>query len=270
MTHPLTRIFWNWLVKRFPLWVAPNLITLFGLVINVVTSLLLLYHSPTAREEAPAWAYLAFAIGIFVYQTLDAIDGKQARRTGSGTPLGSLFDHGCDAITKALTRSDQKKDERENEEEERSREEASEDDATEYSRSDPSPGLAFLFPVTLAFVAYKMSSVSLYQTHPCLFLSMVGITVAKITIKLIIAQMTKSNMTILDSSLIGPGLLLLDQCLNSFINEYILLWLSLVYVTLDLATYSSVLCMQICDHLDIYCFSITSKPSLNGLKLRKL
>jgi ethanolaminephosphotransferase len=31
---------------------------------------------------------------LFLYQTLDAIDGKQARRTGSSSPLGQLFDHG--------------------------------------------------------------------------------------------------------------------------------------------------------------------------------
>jgi phosphatidylglycerophosphate synthase len=32
-------------------------------------------------------------------QTLDAMDGKQARRTGSSSPLGELLDHGvCDAI----------------------------------------------------------------------------------------------------------------------------------------------------------------------------
>lgn len=29
---------------------------------------------------------------------MDAIDGKQARRTGSSSPLGQLFDHGCDCI----------------------------------------------------------------------------------------------------------------------------------------------------------------------------
>eukprot|EP00201_Polytomella_parva_P004679 CAMPEP_0175087118 /NCGR_PEP_ID=MMETSP0052_2-20121109/29649_1 /TAXON_ID=51329 ORGANISM="Polytomella parva, Strain SAG 63-3" /NCGR_SAMPLE_ID=MMETSP0052_2 /ASSEMBLY_ACC=CAM_ASM_000194 /LENGTH=298 /DNA_ID=CAMNT_0016359421 /DNA_START=221 /DNA_END=1117 /DNA_ORIENTATION=+ len=29
---------------------------------------------------------------------MDCIDGKQARRTGSSSPLGQLFDHGCDAI----------------------------------------------------------------------------------------------------------------------------------------------------------------------------
>ena len=35
-----------------------------------------------------------FGIGLFVYQSLDAIDGKQARRTGMSGPLGELFDHG--------------------------------------------------------------------------------------------------------------------------------------------------------------------------------
>ena len=36
---------------------------------------------------------------MFVYQTLDAIDGKQARRTGTNNQLGEIFDHGCDAIS---------------------------------------------------------------------------------------------------------------------------------------------------------------------------
>jgi choline/ethanolamine phosphotransferase len=30
---------------------------------------------------------------------LDAIDGKQARRTSSSSPLGELFDHGCDSVS---------------------------------------------------------------------------------------------------------------------------------------------------------------------------
>lgn len=34
-----------------------------------------------------------------MYQTLDACDGKQARRTGSSSPLGELFDHGCDSLS---------------------------------------------------------------------------------------------------------------------------------------------------------------------------
>jgi len=33
---------------------------------------------------------------------LDNIDGKQARKTGNSTALGSLFDHGCDVVTLSL------------------------------------------------------------------------------------------------------------------------------------------------------------------------
>lgn len=44
--------------------------------------------------------YAAFCI--FFYSTLDNMDGKHARRTGSSSPLGLLFDHGCDAINAGL------------------------------------------------------------------------------------------------------------------------------------------------------------------------
>jgi phosphatidylglycerophosphate synthase len=42
----------------------------------------------TLTQDIPRWSFLFSAISIFVYQTLDAIDGKQARRTGSSSPLG--------------------------------------------------------------------------------------------------------------------------------------------------------------------------------------
>ena len=64
-------------VTLVPLWVAPNLITIVGLAINIVTSLVLVWHCPTATELPPWPATAACAIGLFVYQTLDAIDGKQ-------------------------------------------------------------------------------------------------------------------------------------------------------------------------------------------------
>ncbi|KAI5306364.1 hypothetical protein KEM55_008635, partial [Ascosphaera atra] len=36
------------------------------------------------------------------YSTLDNVDGKQARRTGSSSPLGELFDHGIDSLNCCL------------------------------------------------------------------------------------------------------------------------------------------------------------------------
>lgn len=56
-------------------------------------------YSPNGRVEPPRWASALCALGLFFYQSLDAIDGKQARRTNSSSPLGELFDHGCDSIS---------------------------------------------------------------------------------------------------------------------------------------------------------------------------
>jgi ethanolaminephosphotransferase len=38
-------------------------------------------------------------ISYFIYRLLDEMDGKQARKTGNSSPLGMLFDHGCDSWT---------------------------------------------------------------------------------------------------------------------------------------------------------------------------
>ena len=86
-------------VTLVPLWVAPNLITIVGLIINILTSLILVLYCPTATEMAPWWTTFLCALGLFIYQTLDAIDGKQARRTKTSSPLGELFDHGCDSLS---------------------------------------------------------------------------------------------------------------------------------------------------------------------------
>jgi len=96
---PVLQHWWNWLVNQVPMWVAPNLITIFGLIVNILSSLILIYYSPDCQQEVPGWACYMCALGLFVYQSLDAIDGKQARRTNSSSPLGELFDHGCDSIS---------------------------------------------------------------------------------------------------------------------------------------------------------------------------
>lgn len=49
--------------------------------------------------DVPRWFYLVFCLCYFAYRMLDECDGKQARRTGNSSPLGMLFDHGCDAFT---------------------------------------------------------------------------------------------------------------------------------------------------------------------------
>jgi len=50
----------------------------------------------------PGAIFLLNGCAMFIYQTLDNMDGKQARKTGSSSPLGLLFDHGCDAMNLIL------------------------------------------------------------------------------------------------------------------------------------------------------------------------
>lgn len=52
--------------------------------------------------QIPAWTFILCAMGLWIYQTLDNIDGKQARRIGAANPLGELFDHGCDALSTSV------------------------------------------------------------------------------------------------------------------------------------------------------------------------
>ncbi|CDS05172.1 hypothetical protein LRAMOSA07701 [Lichtheimia ramosa] len=94
--------YWNWAITLFPMWIAPNLITLIGLGFMVSNVLLVVYYVPDLGTDAPNWIYFSFAAGLWLYSTFDNVDGKQARRTGTSSPLGELFDHGCDALNTAF------------------------------------------------------------------------------------------------------------------------------------------------------------------------
>lgn len=93
---------WEWIVNRLPMWLAPNLITLTGLVGVVISFLVDAWYVLDYQGEAPRWVYLLSAVAVIFYVNMDCIDGKQARRTRSSSPLGQLFDHGCDALTVRL------------------------------------------------------------------------------------------------------------------------------------------------------------------------
>lgn len=89
---------WTPLSEFIPKSIAPNTVTVTGLVIQIVGYSVVAYHCADFDAAAPSWVYIFAVFSIFAYQTLDALDGKQARRTGSSSPLGQLFDHGCDSV----------------------------------------------------------------------------------------------------------------------------------------------------------------------------
>ncbi|KAI3452956.1 hypothetical protein Pfo_009619 [Paulownia fortunei] len=94
--------FWTRCVNFFPLWMPPNMITLMGFMFLVMSALLGYIYSPQLDSPPPRWVHFAHGLLLFLYQTFDAVDGKQARRTSSSSPLGELFDHGCDALACAF------------------------------------------------------------------------------------------------------------------------------------------------------------------------
>ncbi|KAL0610995.1 LOW QUALITY PROTEIN: Cholinephosphotransferase 1 [Plecturocebus cupreus] len=52
LLEPPLQLYWTWLLQWIPLWMAPNSITLLGLAVNMLTTLVLISYCPTATEEA--------------------------------------------------------------------------------------------------------------------------------------------------------------------------------------------------------------------------
>ena len=106
ITHP----FWNFVVKFCPTWIAPNVLTFSGFLLTVVNFVMFAYFDPHFHASTengsdppiPRWVFLLAGLNLFLAHTLDGIDGKQARRTGTSGPLGELFDHGLDSWSSAF------------------------------------------------------------------------------------------------------------------------------------------------------------------------
>ncbi|XP_015121612.1 cholinephosphotransferase 1 isoform X1 [Diachasma alloeum] len=378
---------WEWLVSKVPLWLAPNLITVVGLIINIATTLILVYYSPDAKAEAPRWACFLCALGLFIYQSLDSIDGKQARRTGTSSPLGELFDHGCDSVSTVFVAlsaciavqlgyyptwmffqcfcamtlfycahwqsyvSGSLKFGKIDVTEAQftimgihlisaifgpqiwmteilrigtlsnlvagifyagfiyvflqfckvfasggigkngstialpyigtevkvfslwaavgiaillAQSSISvilaggvgKNGSTVAGTSVLSPIIPFSLVVVPAYIIYRKSAENVYETHPALYILAFGMVAAKVTNRLVVAHMTKNEMEYLDTALIGPCMLFLNQYFNFFIKEYYVLWLCFIWVTFDFFRYCSQVCLEICDHLKIMLFRI--------------
>ncbi|XP_046994647.1 choline/ethanolaminephosphotransferase 1 isoform X2 [Schistocerca americana] len=353
LLDPLLQPWWNWLVSKLPIWLAPNLITVSGLIVNILTTLILIYYSADAKTEAPRWACFICALGLFVYQSLDAIDGKQARRTNTSSPLGELFDHGCDSISTVFvalsaciavqlgyypawmffqcfcamtlfycahwqtyvsgTLRFGKVDVTE----------AQftiilihlissifgpsvwmtqipytsyemkyllgfstiivasvtlyknfvviftggvgKNGSTVAGTSVLSPVIPFSLVILPAYIIYRKSAENVYEQHPALYILAFGMVAAKVTNRLVVAHMTKNEMEYLDTALVGPAMLFLNQYFNFFIREYIVLWLCLLWVTFDLLRYSRQVCQEICDHLKIQLFRIPIRSPVTAV-----
>ncbi|GAA6022593.1 hypothetical protein JCM10207_003917 [Rhodosporidiobolus poonsookiae] len=103
LSNYVMRYWWTWTASLMPPWLAPNCITLIGFGAVVLNFLTVWGFVPDLVGPGGSWVYWSCAAGLFFYQTMDNIDGKQARRTGTGSPMGEMFDHGCDTLNCPLS-----------------------------------------------------------------------------------------------------------------------------------------------------------------------
>ncbi|KAI9695975.1 MAG: hypothetical protein M1820_008316 [Bogoriella megaspora] len=102
ISNYILKHYWNAFVHVLPLWLAPNMVTLLGFFFILANIALLAICMPDLVGPGPSWLYFSFAFGLWMYSTMDNVDGKQARRTGTSSGLGELFDHGIDSLNCTL------------------------------------------------------------------------------------------------------------------------------------------------------------------------
>ncbi|RKF80062.1 putative CDP-alcohol phosphatidyltransferase class-I family protein C22A12.10 [Golovinomyces cichoracearum] len=78
------------------------MVTLIGFFFILLNVIFLAIFIPDLMGPGPSWVYYSFAFGLWMYSTMDNVDGKQARRTGTSSGLGELFDHGIDSLNCTL------------------------------------------------------------------------------------------------------------------------------------------------------------------------
>lgn len=85
------------LINWVPKCLSPNAITLIGLSCNLFGVVLLHLFGDEDSWRARLSFFISASMALF-YMFMDFLDGKQARRLGCSSPLGQLFDHGCDSL----------------------------------------------------------------------------------------------------------------------------------------------------------------------------
>lgn len=98
----LTPYFYKYVVNPLfpvlvPWWIPANFITIIANLF-IFGALYLSFQVPAGSS----WAFLACAAGIFLYTLGDHFDGKQAKRTQTGSALGEFFDHFHDIFNNGI------------------------------------------------------------------------------------------------------------------------------------------------------------------------
>lgn len=101
-----------------------------------------------------------------------------------------------------------------------------------FSRVQDTSILSPVIPILLVYcftvLIYTKSTSAVFVDHLCLYIITFGLVAAKITNKLVVAHMSKSEITKMDTVFIGPALLFFNQYFNFYFDEYHVLWAAFV------------------------------------------
>lgn len=132
--------------------------------------------------------------------------------------------------------------------------------ATVAGTSVLSPASPLLLVIVAAWMLAYKSEELIFHNQPLAYITLFCLIFAKITNRLVVAHMCKGEITHRDAALLAPLGLFLNQYFNTFITEWFLLYLALVWVILDLAWYCTQVCQEICVALKVELFTIPYPP----------
>jgi len=124
-----------------------------------------------------------------------------------------------------------------------------------------SPASPLLFLIIPAWVIAYKSDQNIYHSQPIMYVLLFGLIAAKITNRLVVAHMCKGEISHKDAALLAPLLLIINQYFNTFVSETFLLYVSMIWVVMDLLWYCSKVCLEICNYLDVSLFTIPYNPA---------
>ncbi|KAL0215188.1 hypothetical protein P9112_007372 [Eukaryota sp. TZLM1-RC] len=101
VTKYILKPYWDWAINFFPATIAPNAITMIGLFSVAIPSFIIILLT-FMQFKVPAYLFFISGFSVFAYQTLDNLDGRQARRTKTSSALGEITDHCVDSFTTTI------------------------------------------------------------------------------------------------------------------------------------------------------------------------
>lgn len=98
LSTSLLKPFWLRMQSYIPFCIAPNIITLLGLLSTVIST----YICNAYYDKFPYITTLCAIFFTIMYINLDGLDGIHARKTKNVSSICELLDHGCDSISTIL------------------------------------------------------------------------------------------------------------------------------------------------------------------------